>query len=41
VVGTMHQSQIAKNFQSIYTTHGVYFAGRCVMALEQMVSKIP
>jgi len=41
VVGTMHQSQTVKNFQSVCTTQGVYFAGRCVMTLDQMVSNIP
>jgi len=41
VVGIMHQSESVIELQATCTTQGLYFAGRCVMALEQMVAKIP
>lgn len=41
VVGIMHQTKNVIELQATCTTQGLYFAGRCVMALEQMVGKIP
>jgi hypothetical protein len=29
------------NFRALLTTNGVYFAGQCVIALEEIVAKIP
>jgi hypothetical protein len=40
VVGTMHQSKNVIELQATCTTLGLYFAGRCVMSLEQIVAKI-
>lgn len=41
VIGLMHQGEKLRGLQSICTTHGVYFAGQCVMALEQTALAIP
>lgn len=41
VVGIMHQREGVTALQAACTTHGVFFAGQCVMALERMISKIP
>jgi hypothetical protein len=41
VAGIMHQGKSVVELQGVCTTYGVYFAGRCVMALEQMVASIP
>jgi hypothetical protein len=41
VIGVMHQSKNVIELQAACTTQGLYFAGRCVMALEQMVACIP
>jgi hypothetical protein len=41
VVGIMHQGKNVIELQATCTTQGLYFAGRCVMALERMVAQIP
>lgn len=41
VVGIMHQSEKLRELQSVCTTQGVYFAGQCVIALEQIILAIP
>ncbi len=37
----MHQSEALRTLQALLTTNGVYFAGQCVIALEEIVAKIP
>jgi len=41
VIGIMHQTGNLGDFQSVCTTDGVYLAGQCVIALEQMIAAIP
>jgi hypothetical protein len=41
VLGIMHQSGTLRNLQAVLTTNGVYFAGQCVIALEEIVLAIP
>jgi len=41
VLGIMHQSEALRTLQALLTTNGVYFAGQCVIALEEIVAKIP
>lgn len=41
VLGIMHQSGTLRNLQVVLTTNGVYFAGQCVIALEEIVLAIP
>jgi hypothetical protein len=37
----MHQSETLQNLQALLTTPGLYFAGQCVIALEEIVLAIP
>jgi hypothetical protein len=39
VVGIMHQKQNFRPLQAVLTTNGLYFAGQCVIALEEAISK--
>jgi hypothetical protein len=41
VVGMMHQSEKLRDLQCVCTTQGVYFAGQCVIALEQIILAVP
>ena len=41
VLGIMHQSEMHRNLQATLTTSGLYFAGQCVIALEEIVKAIP
>lgn len=41
VLGIMHQSETHRNLQATLTTSGLYFAGQCVIALEELVLAIP
>jgi len=41
ILGIMHQVQSLRALQSTMTTTGVYFAGQCVIALEEIVAQIP
>lgn len=41
VLGIMHQSETHRNLQATLTTSGLFFAGQCVIALEQIVRAIP
>jgi hypothetical protein len=41
VVGIMHQTEALRALQATLTTNGVYFAGQCVVALEEIVLSIP
>lgn len=40
VLGIMHQTDALRNLQAVLTTDGVYFAGQCVVALEEIVLAI-
>jgi len=40
VLGIMHQSDL-RNLQAVLTTNGLYFAGQCVIALEEIVLALP
>jgi galactitol-specific phosphotransferase system IIB component len=40
VVGIMHQDETVDHLQITFATQGVYFAGLCVMGLEQLVATI-
>jgi hypothetical protein len=39
-LGIMHQSDL-RNLQAVLTTNGLYFAGQCVIALEEIVLALP
>jgi len=41
VLGIMHQSEAHRNLQATLTTFGLYFAGQCVIALEEIAMSIP
>ena len=41
VVGIVHQSEIHRGLQASMTTTGVYYAGQCVIVLEEIVQSIP
>jgi hypothetical protein len=41
VVGIMHQTGALRDLQAVMTTTGVYFAGQCVISLEQIVLAMP
>ena len=41
VLGIMHQSETHRNLQATLTTSGLFFAGQCVIALEEIVLAIP
>jgi hypothetical protein len=41
VLGIMHQSEALRTLQASLTTNGLYFAGQCVIALEEIVGNIP
>lgn len=41
VLGIMHQSETHRSLQATLTTSGLFFAGQCVIALEQTVLAIP
>src|ERR1051326_5779314 len=34
VHGLAHQRELCRNLQAVYTTHGVYYAAQCTLALE-------
>jgi hypothetical protein len=40
VLGIMHQTNTHRALQAVLTTDGVYFAGQCVIALEEIVLAI-
>src|SRR5208337_2235269 len=41
VLEIMHQSEAHRNLQASLTTSGLFFAGQCVIALEEIVLAIP
>ena len=41
VLGIMHPSETHRNLQATLTTSGLFFAGQCVIALEEIVLAIP
>jgi len=41
VLGIMHQSEAHRNLQATLTTSGLFFAGQCVIALEEIALAIP
>lgn len=41
IVGIMHQVESLRALQATLTTTGVYFAGQCVIVLEEIVAQIP
>jgi len=41
VLGIMHQTKALRNLQAMLTTDGVYFAGKCVIALAEIALSIP
>jgi hypothetical protein len=41
VLGIMHQSETHRNLQATLTTSGLFFAGQCVITLEEIVLAIP
>jgi hypothetical protein len=41
VLGIMHQSEAHRNLQATLTTFGLFFAGQCVIALEEIALAIP
>ncbi len=41
VLGIMQQTEAHRNLQATLTTSGLFFAGQCVIALEQIVLAIP
>jgi hypothetical protein len=41
VLGIMHQSGTHRNLQAVMTTTGIYFAGQCVIVLEEIVQATP
>jgi hypothetical protein len=41
VLGIMHQTEALRELQATLTTNGVYFAGQCVIALEEIEKGIP
>jgi hypothetical protein len=41
ILGIMHQVESLRALQVTMTTTGVYFAGQCVIALEEIVAQIP
>ena len=41
ILGIMHQVESLRALQATLTTTGVYFAGQCVIVLEEIVAQIP
>jgi len=41
VLGIMHQTEKHRHLQALLTTSGLYFAGQCVIALEEMILAMP
>jgi hypothetical protein len=41
VLGIMHQTEPLRGLQARLTTNGVFFAGQCVIALEEIILAIP
>jgi hypothetical protein len=39
VLGIMHQTEKHRHLQALLTTSGLYFAGQCVIALEEMTQQ--
>jgi|SRR5579859_985013 len=41
VLGIMHQNERLRDLQSVCTTQGLYFAGQCVISLEETIRAVP